>query len=360
MFQDTYKNALSKINLSQKAKITDAEIEKRIEESRQKKRRSLLWHVVRPVLASVFVLCLLFVLALPTAAENIPEFYEVLKRHAPNLVDYLIPIQISDSKEGIIMQLEAAKIEGNTAEIIVSFRDEEGGDNISGMVDMYDSYSLYSYGGDSNVGGCSFLEYNEEQDKAYFKVTLSCREGTFDKTRMKFEVYTLLTDCYNFCEEISMESLLWDCNVKEVSLNGQSGSNVSYPNLDKLSLPGNMYHPNPGHLVLDIPIDQFDPDSMHITGMAYMDGILRVQLFRGTFQDADRHMNLYLKDMQGNTIIPDRSVMWHEEIGEEEVLVDEFYFVITEERLKECTLFGESGVREGSIKGDWSIIFDME
>lgn len=361
MFQETYKSAYDKIGLQDTTEITEEQMKKWLskEKSEKKRKKRGVSRILRPAAVIALASCLILILGVPAAAQNIPGFYSVLERNAPALADYLIPVQQSDSSQGVVMNLEAARIEGNTAEILVSFSDDGTGDYIHGMVDMYDSYHMYSYGAESNVGGCSFIEYNEEEDKVYFKIDLLSYEGEFDPTRMEFNVSKLLTDCQSYTQEISLENIIKDCAVKAVSLNGSGGVGQMHPALEKLTIPGNEIDPRPGHLVMDIPLDGFDPNTMEIAGIAYMDGILRVQLFRGNFKEADRHMNIYMLDEAGNEIYPNMSVMWHEEVGEEEVLVDEFYFVIAEEQLETYTLMGEGDIRSGSIKGDWSIVFDV-
>lgn len=362
MFQETYKSAYDKISVKNKAEITEEQITEWMaqEAGRVNVKKRSVGKVLRPVAVLALASCLIVMIGVPVAAQKIPGFYAVLERNAPSLMNYLIPVQQTDSSQGIVMNLEAAKIEGNTAEVLVSFTDEGDNDFIHGMVDMYDCYHMHSYGAESNVGGCYFIEYNEEEDKAYFKIDLLSYEGEFDPTRMEFDVSMLLTDCQSYTQEISLENIVKDCAVKAVSLNGSGGVGEIHPALDKLTLPGNEIDPRPGHLVLDIPLDGFEPNTMEITGIAYMDGILRVQLFRGNFKEADRHMNLYMLDEAGNEIYPNMSVMWHEEIAGEKVLVDEFYFVITKEQLETCTLIGEGDIRAGIIKGDWNIVFDVQ
>lgn len=379
MFQKIYKSAYDKIG-SQAAVISDATVQTWIQEnmpaekkgnnfaqsteadklSRKKSRKRSAMVISAGLTAACLMVCLGLFMGVPVAAENIPAFYGVLERNAPGLLNYLIPVQKSDSSAGIIMNLEAAKINGNTAEILVSFTDDGTGDYIHGEVDMYDSYHMYSYGAESNVGGSSFIEYNEEEDKAYFKMDLLSYEGEFDPARLKFEVSGLLTDLQSYTQEISLENIIKDCSVKEVSLNCKGGVGEVNPALEKLTIPGNEIDPRPGHLVMDIPLDDFDPNTMEIAGIAYKDGILKVQLFRGNFKAADRHMNIYLQDEAGSEVYPNLSVGWQEEVSGETVSLEECYFVISEEELANYTLWGEGEVRAGNIKGEWSIVFDVE
>ena len=380
MFQNIYKNAYDKIGAG--AAVTSDEmiqdwVEKGLLADKKddnfaqsaemgklscKKRRNRRVAGMFPglIAAVCFVVCLGFFLGLPVAAENIPGFYAVLERNAPGLLNYMIPVQQTDSSEGIVLNLEAAQINGNTAEILVSFTDDGTGDYIHGEVDMYDSYHLKSYSGESNVGGCYFMEYDETQDKAYFQIDLTSTEGTFDKERMEFNVYQLLTDCQSFTEEIPLENMDTSYDLKAVSLNGRSGMGQENPLLNRLSWSGDEADPRPGHLVMNVPVGEKDPETMELTAVSYEEGILKVQLFRGNFKAADRHMNIYLLDEAGNQVYANLAVGWQEEVKGETVSLEEYYFVVPEEELARYTLWGEGEVRAGSVKGEWSIVFDVE
>ncbi len=362
MFQQEYKRAYEKISPGRDLVFTEADIEKYTEGQGKvrKTKRINAWMTFRPIAVASLVVCLMAGLGLPVAAQNIPKVYDVLKRNVPGLLDYMVPVQKSDSSQGILLQVEAVNIEGNKADVIVSFSDEGTEDYIHGMVDMYDSYHLKSYSAESNVGGCSFLEYDPVEDKAYFQVELTSTTGTFDTSRLEFNVAMLLTDCRRELKEIPLDTALRECNVKAVSLNGRGGTGKENPALDKLSQSGNAMDPRPVHQVLDIPMDKYSPESMEITAMAYMDGVLRIQLCRGNFKEADRHMNLYMKTESGEELYPDLAVSWQEEVAGEKVLLEEYYFVISEEQLNAYTLWGEADVRVGCVHGDWSITFDLK
>ena len=71
-------------------------------------------------------------------------------------------------------------------------------------------------------------------------------------------------------------------------------------------------------------------------------------------------MNIYLQDEAGNQTYPNLAVGWQDEVKGETVSLEEYYFVVPEEELVNYTLWGEGEVRAGSIKGDWSIVFDVE
>lgn len=362
MFQDKYMNAYDKIHPERDMLFTEEKIEKYMEEgvTKETATKKSPWRTLRPVMVASVALCLMLALGLPVAAKNIPGVYDVLKRHVPGLLDYMVPVQKSDNNQGIVFQVEAINIKGNTADVVVSFSDDGTGDYIHGMVDMYDSYHLKCFSVESNIGGCSFLEYDPVEDKAYFRVGLTSTTGTFDAGRLEFSVGKLLTECRSVREEIPLDNVLHTCNVKSVSVNGRSGSSTRNLALDKLAVAGDAEDPRPGNRVLDIPLDKYGPETMEITGVAYMDGILRVQILRGNFTEANRHMYIFMQNESGEVVDPHMSVMWQEEIAGETVSLEEFYFVITNEQLETYTLWGDGEVRDGCVKGNWSITFDLE
>lgn len=142
-------------------------------EERQRKKKDILILMMRQVAVVCGVMLLLSVTVLPVAARNFPQVYNIIDKYAPALADFVLPVQTSDTSNGITMQVEAIDIKDNTAEIIVSFSDAGGSDKdlIKGSIDLYDSYYLQSYGASYEAGGCEFLEYDELEDKAYFKIS---------------------------------------------------------------------------------------------------------------------------------------------------------------------------------------------
>jgi len=356
MFQEKYQNAYHKIHSNEDT------IDALITEAQKRHRQTNIWKKIRPVTA-VAAACLMMVLGVPAAAKNISGVYRTLEKHAPNLLEYLIPTQETDLSAGIVMQLEAAKVEGNQAELVVSFTDDGSGDWIRGETDMYDSYNLHSYSGESDIGGCYFMEYDEVEDKAYFQVDLISSDGEFDKEKLEFQVYRLLTDCRIDIEEIPLMNMSVTPSLKAVTLSGRS-NRIDSSKLEQYFLSGNRNDPRPVGMVMDIPwkendSEEISPNTMQVLGTAYMDGMLRVQVFRGEFRTAARHMKLYLLDAAGNQIYPDMSVDWQEEVAGETVSLNECWFVMEEKSLAECKLYGEGDIRQGCVEGDWEITFEL-
>lgn len=353
-FKKAYKEAYDRM-------ASDAGCVRRLtEEMRRQERHTVFKAVIKPAAAAFTVVCLLTAMTLPVMAEKVPAIYEVVAKYAPALEDYVLPVRMSSTSQGITMQVEAVNVEDKTAEILVSFSDaDEGADRIKGKVDLYDSYSLQSYDAVSNVGGCSFLEYDEAEGKAYFRID-AVTFDEFDRTKVSFSVHQLLTNCIKEERRIPLDGVVEDPAMKNVMLSGGGGK-----------MDSELYQKYFGTAeddsgrktvqVLDLQkADASMAEALTVTGIGYADGILRVQACRGNFTDADRHVRFFLKDRSGEELSPDIGVSWHEEVEGKTLMFDEGWFCMEKSGLEELELYGEFYVTDGSVKGDWKVILRIE
>lgn len=325
-------------------------------EEKHKRRHFLRLAIMRPVVAVCAVLMIVSMTLLTVMAKSVPAVYGVVEKYAPALADFVLPVEISDTACGITMQVEAVNVEEKTAEIIVSFSDAEGSDKdlIKGKVDLYDSYDLQSYGATYDVGGCSFLEYDVAEDKAYFKIDLST-DGQYDKGKLRFRVHQLLTDVSKEEKQIELNDIIKDPATKTVSLNGMGGME----NQDVIARyigtsDGNSSLPA-GQVMDIVKADESMAETLTVTGVGYTDGLLRIQICRGNFSDADRHVQLFLTDKSGAERHEDFSLMWHEEVDEETIIFEEYWFLIEENDLEEAQAYGIFYITDGSVAGDWEV-----
>ena len=349
MFQERYERAYNNIEVS---KINIDKLWMRAEENRCTGK--IIFQLIRPIAVPVLSLCLAFLLIVPVLAEEIPAVYRLIQKYAPALTEYILSEETSSTSKNITLQLEAVNIQDNDAEIILSFRDAEGSslDQVKGKVDLYDSYRIQNYGETSVIGGCSFLEYDSATDKAYFKIDITS-DKTFERNRVKFAVCQLLTNYTKEERRIDLSSMIVDPKEKipEYCCGGGGLGNQS-------KIP--FFTDNSNVRVMDVvELKEELLEDLRITGVAYDEGVLRVQQCRGNFQEADRHIMLYLKDENGNKKLPDCSASWQEEIQEERVGFEEDWFLITEEELKEYELYGMFYIKDGSVKGNWEVVADL-
>ncbi len=351
-FKSMYKQAYDRIEPDANYMVGIAE---KVEQNKQQRLRTVV-SVMRPVAAVCCIALILSMTALPAMAKSIPIIYNVLAKYAPALADYVLPVETSDTSLGITMQVEAIHVKDNTAQIVVSFSDAEGSSQnlIKGKVDMYDSYHLRSYGTDNEIGGCHFLEYDEAEDKAYFKIDVTT-SGEFDKSKLNFRVYQILTNCSEEKRSISLDNLVMTPATKQVTLNGLGGSqdrSVIEQYL-RASADGS---PRPSGQVLDLQkADAGMAEALTITGIGYADGILRIQTCRGNLTNADRHMQPFLLDVDEKERYNDFSLSWQEEVDGKKLSFDEHWFLIEEKELENIQVYGIFWITDGSMKGDWEV-----
>lgn len=336
-------------------------IAEELEDKRIGRMHAVMTGVMRPAAAFCAIMLIMSLTALPAAAKTIPFVYSIIEQYAPSLADFVLPEEISDTSAGITMQVEAINVEEHDADILVSFSDAEGSgmDLIKGKVDLYDSHHLRSFGASYNVGGCSFLEYDETTDKAYFKIDVSS-DGVYDKGKLKFNVHQLLTNLSEEKRWIDLTDVVKNPAMKSVTLNGRGGSGDREA-IEKYMGGSTDGSPRPGAQVLDMQkADESMIEALTVTGIGYADGILRVQSCRGNLSEADRHMQPFIIDSGGNERHNDFSVGWQETVNGEILSFDEHWFLVEESELEQLQMYGIFWITDGSVKGDWEVTFRVE
>ncbi len=317
---------------------------------------------LRPAIAILTVFVLVTATSTSALAALGDVAYKKIAEIAPGLADYILPVQLADTKKSITMQVEAMLVEGKEAELIVSFADEEGStkDYIAGKVDMYDSYHLKSYGTESNVGGCTFLEYDADSGKAYFNVCVSAEEE-FAGDRVKFNVNQLLVESKEYERALEMDLLIVNPDLKECILSGKGGGEEAWDALKGYTYKTEESFPRFAGRVMDVAVlNDSLKDTIQVTGVGYSDGILRVQICRGTYEDADRHGQIFIRKEDGEYRYSDASVSWQEEFGGDKILFDEQWFLMEEEEIEDLQLFGSFYETGQAVKGNWSVTVELK
>lgn len=360
MLKDSYKKAYDTISPSWKL-VADTIEKAGAEESAGQKapvRKPLVLKL--SLTAAAAVLC--FVMAVPVCAAYVPAFYKIVEYLSPALADRLVPIEESSTSRGITMQVEGIRLEGNEAEIIVSFRDAEGStqDLVHGEMDLFDSYGLSDYTNDSWLGGCSFLTYDEADDKAYFQVYVQS-EDAYRSGKLQFSVSSLLCDKYHDTREVDLSGIVYSAGTKQVILSGSGGPVEDEMLPDFLqNTPGTAEDPRHRAKVLDrMSAADCAADDFTLTGIAYMDGVLRVQMCMGDNWDTDRHVQLFLRDSEGNERYEDHSVSWNEKIGDTSFQFYEFWYLEDIDNIADYSMYGIFHSAGELIEGDWNVTFRL-
>lgn len=357
MFREDYKAAYDGVKVKEQLKrqmMSESETKNKLKRTRP--------FAAAITMAAMVMICVFVVI--PVGAAGIPAFYRIVESISPSLADTLVPIEEECTDNGIVMRVEAVSIEGKHGEIVVSFRDEEGYDRIRGKVDLYDRYRLVSRDGKSNMGGCSFLTYDEEEQKAYYKIDVWADEE-FDKAKMTFYCDEILCEVTRTEQEIDLSVMRTDFSTKEVAINGGSWgadtNDVRDAFDDTVSGEKAGDDPRPVYKVLDVEsTENYKRDELTITGIAYKNNLLRVQVCRGDLSHADRHVSCKLLDADGNEVPGMGSVGWSEEIDGVRYFLDEVWFPVQPETLEGCRLTGTFFTSGESVEGDWKVTFRME
>lgn len=161
-------------------------------------------------------------------------------------------------------------------------------------------------------------------------------------------------------KEISLDSIDFEPELKGVTLTGYGGTGNQEQIAECFGVSDDFSYRHAAQV-----LDTGQPDSslsnqLTITGIAYKDGILRVQSCRGDLTESDRYMMPYIENERGEERHDDFGLGWHEKIDGVSVCFEERWFLIEEEELKNIRLFGEFCIREGCLNGDWEVLFKVE
>lgn len=162
MYQNEYRKMNEQINPDDA--LTDAVMKK----AAPRKRAAF-----RPALAAAMIAVMLLA-ATPVMAEHLPWILEYI---APQLAEKLEPVQRSDTNNGITMEIVAASVKENQAELVVRIE----GDALKDPVGVA-PHILTNREGLSSGAFKSILDYEGgEQDRAngiyYYQVLMTYRDG---------------------------------------------------------------------------------------------------------------------------------------------------------------------------------------
>jgi hypothetical protein len=105
---------------------------------------------------------------------------------------------------------------------------------------------------------------------------------------------------------------------------------------------------------------------MAVTGIAYMDGMLRVQVCQGESKlNNNIYQNAYIKQLNedGEEIFPgpNEMVIWYERVDGKLLEFKEFYYMVSEEQLKKVPMVMRFSRREGLVNNSaFKVEFEIE
>ncbi len=310
---------------------------------------------------AVLLLCVFPVAAAPVSKPA----YELLYAVAPSLAQKMKPVQLSDVKEGIQMEVVSAEIKGDTAVMLVAFKDLEG-DRIDGTTDLFDSYMVRTPYDTS--GTCRMESYDPGTGVAVYTVMQQNMGGkAYEGDKVTFSVRELLLNKQNYDDlplPLSLSSVTRTPELREVSDDDyRGGSYADMPGVeDRIS--ENTMRQLGRVLAADPAQEQTLTEGVTLTAAGYTDGHLRVQLRFTDILSTDNHGFLWLENAEGDRIEPVLSEsFWtpgHRNSGRgNNDSLEEYLFEIPEEALTEYAVHGDFTTSHGPLVGNWEITFPL-
>ena len=303
-------------------------------------------------------------ISLPVLAGTFPNIYELMYLVSPSVAQFYQPVQMVDEDEGICMEVVAAYIHEETAEIYITFQDLEG-HRLDETTDLYDSYSIHTPSR-SAIGSCRKVGYDQESGRLTYLITVTQEKGRkIEGEKLTFSVGGYLSHKQNYENiDIPMDlTQVTDAQYQYVDSPAKGGTMTGYSGLSTdMSETETTENKTQGYCVL-VP-QSADPDfpieGVNFTGIGYVDGKLHIQYAVENSQDNDNHGFFFLQNEAGETIEEAASISFYEGTGENRIDYRDAVFQISQDELPNYRLYGDFVISEGFHEGNWQGTFPIK
>ncbi|MDO4173615.1 MAG: DUF4179 domain-containing protein [Eubacteriales bacterium] len=375
--------------------------------------------LLRPA-AAVLAACMGLVIAMPALAANVEPVYQVMYTLSPSMAQFFMPVHLSDEKNGIRMEVESAYIYGNTAEIYITMQDLTG-DRIDATMDLNDSYDIHIPF--SSVSGCEMVDYDENTKTARLYIRIEFWNGTNNSdiyrtvsedeeghTTVTLNQYGVTLAEARDVEQVP-DILIMQVNdegnavpVDDVNIEGdkitfslgsftskkKEYSNIQIPidwtkvqeteDTQEVELNGysaaddtDVFPDTAQALIPSEPQGEFPVDGVEMTGLAYANGQLHVQIQSEPSENLfDGNGGFWLEKADGTRVESTCSYMFH--IGEQKwqetadgsghyansTRYDEYVFDIPQDEIEEYQLMGDFVTAGIYVDGGWRVTFPLK
>lgn len=375
-FKDTYREWNEKVQpseellsrlLTEASKVTEASGISAAEESarRHKKRNDKVqenkiqgkqnhnrrWG--RGIAAAAGVLFVINV-SLPVLAGTFPTVYELMYLVSPAVAQFYQPVQLSDEYDGIRMEVVAAYIHEETAEIYITLQDLEG-DRLDETTDLYDSYSIHMpY---SAIGNCRKVGYDPESGILTYLITVTQENGRkIEGEKLTFSVGGYLGQKQEY-EKIEIPIDLTQVTEKSyqyVDTPARGGTLTGYSGLTAI-----MSETYP--VLVPQPADPVFPiEGVKLTGIGYVEGKLHIQYAVENALNNDNYGSFFLQNEAGEMLQEAGSISFYEGGGKKRMNYRDSVFLIPQGELQDYRLYGDFVISEGFHEGNWQVTFPIK
>jgi len=298
---------------------------------------------------AIIIVLSLSSLTIAVAAGSIAA-YDVLYAVYPEIAAKLMPVKVNCEDKGIRMEVEAVSVQDSQAYIYISMQDLEG-ERIDGSIDLYDSYRIHTNA--DQIGGCTLIDFNEEDRKATFLITIQNMDGSaIEGSAMTFSVSKFLAGKGEMEEELT-----------QISLNGLSEVTKTQDG-EKLNIRGASYAYGKGaeerakeYLCVDESKRFVPTPGVTITNYGFINNELHVQVYYEDILHFDNHGSIYLSHAEGGELFPESSIAFWDE--EKKGSYEEYIFNIGAEEVKEYAIYGYFVTCQTLVEGDWEVTFTI-
>lgn len=292
--------------------------------------------------------------SLPVLAGTFPTIYELMYLVSPAVAQFYQPVQLSDEYDGIRMEVVAAYIHEETAEIYITLQDLEG-DRLDETTDLYDSYSIHMpY---SAIGNCRKVGYDPESGILTYLITvtqendrkiagekLTFSVGGFLGQKQEYEKIEIPIDLTQVTEEA----------YQYVDTPARGGTMTSHSELAAI-----MSETYP--VLVPQPADpDFPIEGVKLTGIGYVEGKLHIQYAVENALNNDNHGSFFLQNEAGEMLQEAGSISFYEGSGKKRIDYRDSVFLIPQEELQNYRLYGDFVISEGFHEGNWQVTFPIK
>ena len=296
-------------------------------------------------------ICLAIAIAVPAMAATIPAFYDVLYKISPATAQFFKPVQRSCEDNGVRMEVEAAYIHEDTAQIYISMQDLAGV-GLDKTTDLFDSYRIHTPFG--SEGYCQLSSFDPDTKTATFLIAIRQRNGqNISGDKLTFSVRKLLFNkqsTIGVIEGVDLASAA--LSAKTQFVRPRSVSAIDFT--DKSDA-------HKEYTVLKSDGDICSPaDGVALTGIGYVDGRLHIQVYYADILNTDNHGEVYLfNSSTGARIAANGSIAFFDDAktGSYE---DYIFSDISKDTLGDYVLYGDFTTASPALEGNWSVTFPLE
>ncbi len=297
--------------------------------------------------AAAVILCLSLSI-LPLSAE-VPGLHQLLYQISPAAAQFFQPVHMACENNGIRMEVLAAYLHGDTAQIYLTMQDLEG-ERIDSTTDLFDSYSIYSPYPCS--GNCQRVGYDPATRTAAFLVTLQQLEGQeITDGKVTFSVREFISGKQSYSGLIPGVSL--SCAEENPSVQSVTPRGMSFSEgYEEADLP---------YAALDCERNVASPmPGVTLTGIGFVGDALHVQVYYENILVTDGHGWVELRDKKTGGAVSCMASLsfWDQE--QRGSYQDYIFTDIDKEGLKKYELYGEFFTSRRHTEGNWRVTFPLK